>query len=204
MSRNEAKREYRTRAAGFTAVPEAHSGGGLLVRGTPILFKTPTAFAIGGEEYNEIIERGALDAADISDFVFNVEHQGRVYARNRNGSLRMTIMESGADIEADLDRDDTMHRQLYNDIKSGRLDRMSFCFTIAPDGLDFDADTKTFHIRKIKRLYDVSAVAFAAYEGTSISARCADLLGEYHRRQTGENRERQARLRALATYYTLQ
>lgn len=133
-----------------------------------------------------------------SDFIFNVEHQGRV----RNGSLRMSMDDMGAVMEAELDANDDGHRALYNDIRTGRLDRMSFSFTIAPDGVEFDEETKIFRVKKIERLYDVSAVAFPAYDGTSISARCADLLGEYRRRQTGENSEQRARKKAIALSYT--
>ena len=46
---------------------------------------------------------------------------------------------------------------------------MSFSFTIAEQS--YDEETRTRTIIRIKKLYDVSAVTFPAYEQTEISAR---------------------------------
>ena len=46
---------------------------------------------------------------------------------------------------------------------------MSFSFTIAESS--YDEETRTRTIIRVKKLYDVSAVTFPAYEQTSISAR---------------------------------
>ena len=48
---------------------------------------------------------------------------------------------------------------------------MSFAFTVADDGEEYDAETHTRRVTKIRKLYDVSAVDMPAYEQTSISAR---------------------------------
>jgi HK97 family phage prohead protease len=184
-----ADREYRAASSGFSADAAQPDGSRLLLRGKPIVYDTPTLlFEQEGQKIYEVIARGALAGADMSDFIFNCEHQGRVYARSRNGSLRLRETESGAEVEAELDRDDQGHRQLYNDIQAGRLDRMSFSFTIAAD--DFDEATGIYTVRSIKKLYDVSAVAFAAYDSTTISARSAFLLEEHQKRKAEERRQR--------------
>ena len=81
-----------------------------------------------GAEYGEVIERSALDGADLSDVYLNVEHQGHVYARTRNGSLKLKIDEHGLRIDADLSGSDA-GKDLYRSIKNGLYDTMSFAFT---------------------------------------------------------------------------
>jgi uncharacterized protein len=60
-------------------------------------------------------------------------------------------------------------RKLYEEIKGGYIDRMSFSFTVQESAYDSVNCLRT--IRKVKRLYDVSAVDIPAYDTTSISAR---------------------------------
>ena len=58
---------------------------------------------------------------------------------------------------------------MYNDVKNGIYDRMSFSFTVAKEY--FDKVTRTRVIQEIKRLFDVSVVTFPAYNQTSVLAR---------------------------------
>ena len=84
------EREYRA-AAPFVLPEDSKNSDELIVRGTPIVFNTPTTlYEIDGIEYKEVITRGALDGCDMSDFIFNRNHgenDGTVYARTRNNSL---------------------------------------------------------------------------------------------------------------------
>lgn len=67
------EREYRT-AEPFT-LPNENNADELVLRGTPIVFDTPTVlFEEDGIEYKEVIARGALDGCDMSDFIFNRNH----------------------------------------------------------------------------------------------------------------------------------
>ena len=160
-------RAYRA-AAGFA--PDTENGKSLILRGTPVVFDTPTClFESGGVKYYEQIARGAFDQCDFSDFIFNYNHSGRVFARNRNGSLEYAIANNTMGITAHLLPDDEGHRQLYRDIESGLIDKMSFSFTVEEES--YNKDTHTSTVLKIKRLYDVSAVDIPAYNETSISAR---------------------------------
>ena len=97
-----------------------------------------------------------------------VNHEGKPAAKTRNGTLRLFVRPDGLYVEADLSKNST-GRELFEDIKNGFFDRMSFSFTVAED--DYNRDTRTRTIKKIKRLYDVSAVTFPAYEQTSLVAR---------------------------------
>lgn len=150
----------------------------LVIRGVPIVFDTETVlWDTPTWMAKEIIDRSALDDADMSDVIFNYNHCGRVYARTRNDTLQLAIEEDGVHMEAHLWGDDPGHRELYRDIKRGSIDKMSFAFTVR--GNDYDTreeDGKTIDTRtitQIDRVFDVSAVDIPAYDATSISARRA-------------------------------
>lgn len=162
------EREYRSFGT-YNLGESTEEENKLIIRGTPVVFDTPTClFEYDGIKFYEKIARGAFDKADMSDFIFNLNHELTPYARNKNGSLNYSVGDT-FDIEAILDRTDERHRQLYGDIKAGRIDKMSFSFTIAESS--YDEETRTRTIIRVKKLYDVSAVTFPAYEQTSISAR---------------------------------
>lgn len=168
------EREYRSMGGLFLPQePEKQEENTLILRGTPIVFDTPTVlFEIDGVRYIEQIARGALDECDMSDFILNRNHganDSTVFARTRNRTLQYLITSKGLEIEADLDGADERHRNLYRDIQKGLVDKMSFSFTESESAYNRDTHTRT--ITKIKKLYDVSAVDFPAYDGTSISAR---------------------------------
>lgn len=194
------EREYRA-AAPFTLPDNSDDGGELILRGTPILFDTPTVlFVEDGIEYKEIIARGALDGCDMSDFIFNRNHgqnDSTVYARNRNNSLTYTVTERVLDIAAHLDSEDERHRNLYRDVLKRRIDKMSFSF-IARE-CSYDRETHTRTITKIKKLYDVSAVDFPAYNETSIVA-ARDFFSAEREKEFKELEERRRQMLIAQTY----
>ena len=164
------KREYRS-FGGFDTVQNEQDDK-LTLRGVPIVFNRPTVlWECDGIEYKEVIAPDALDGCDMSDFILNRNHgmnDGTVYARTRNGSLRYEVAPTGLSIEADLDAEDERHKNLHRDVCKGRVDKMSFSF-IARE-CSYDRETHTRTILKIKKLYDVSAVDFPAYNDTSLTA----------------------------------
>lgn len=125
-----------------------------------------------GWKYVEIMHEGCMEGADVSDVIFLYDHEGRVYARNRNETLYLEPQMHGLYIAADLSRT-TLAGEMYEDIKAGMVDKMSWAFTVAEEDVEEDVDnrTVTFHIRRINRVYDVSAVSRPADPNTSISAR---------------------------------
>lgn len=142
---------------------------GMMIDGTPILFDTPTVmYEHDGIKYYEVIERGALVGAKIDDVVLNIDHVGKPAAKTRNGTLTLNVNDRGVDIVADLSKNAT-GRELFEDIKNGFYDRMSFAFTISDEA--YDSETRTRVIKKIDRLYDVSAVTVPAYNQTTLQAR---------------------------------
>ena len=91
-----------------------------------------------------------------------------VLARNRNKSLKLNVDEKGLMIDATLQDDITDHRNIYNAIKSGLIDKQSFAFTVDEDEYDYDTDTRT--IKKIGKLFDVSVVDQPFYNATDVVA----------------------------------
>ena len=148
----------------------------LVIEGMPITFDSRThLFDIGENKYFETIDKNALVGADLSDVIFNYNHGGRVYARTRNKTLELEPCDDGIKMRATLWPDDPGHLALYKDIKRGNVDKMSFAFTVEEDDWSFDEDAREYdrQIKKINRVFDVSAVDIPAYDSTSISARRA-------------------------------
>jgi len=153
----------------------------LIIRGVPCVFNKETLlFRWDNWEYYEEVDKDAFDNADMNDVIFNYNHGGRVFARTRNGSLKLSVDKStGLVMETELWNDDEGHRQLYRDIKRGNIDKMSFAFTVQT----MERTTEEVMVESIKvykihrkitaidRLYDVSAVDIPAYDATEISAR---------------------------------
>ena len=149
------------------------------------------------DDYYEEIDPHALDETDMSDVLFQVNHEGHVYARTRNMSLRLGTDFHGGYCEADLSGSKQGREELYESIKNGLVDRMSFGFTIADDGFEYTVDSDgVYHTRitKISKLFDVSAIeGFPANEGTEISARSLrDAAIEAQREKERIERESQA------------
>jgi len=106
--------------------------------------------------------------------IMQYNHEGRVYARTRNKTLDITPDEHGLKVRADLSGTE-LGKQLFEEIKGGYTDKMSFGFTIEEEKRDSheedDVVTITRTITKIGKLYDVSAVSIPANDATEISAR---------------------------------
>lgn len=125
---------------------------------------------------NEQIDSRAFDECDMNDVIFQYNHCGRVMARTRNKTLELSIDKHGLKIRADLSGTET-GRQLYEEIKGGYVDRMSFGFVVGEDKREITENHETGvttvlrTITKFTKLYDVSAVSFPANDDTELSAR---------------------------------
>jgi len=122
----------------------------------------------------EQVDHDAFKDTDMRDVIMQYDHTGRVYARTSNGSLDLKTDEHGLKVNADLSLT-TGSRQLHEDIAAGLINKMSFAFTVAEDEyLEENKDDITIVTRTIKRigkLFDVSAVSLPANDQTVISAR---------------------------------
>lgn len=177
-------REYRTLAAPLSAQAAAKRiDTDFYVEGYATTFDSPyLLYEIEGTKFYERIDAHALDGADISDVIMQYDHEGRVFARQSNGSLILMPDNKGLLIAADLGRTD-LARGLYQDIQAGMITKMSWAFTVKTDSYDRATHTRT--ILEIKKVYDVSAVSIPANGGTEISARSFA-----HRSYEAERQER--------------
>lgn len=169
----------------------------LYVEGYAVTFNDPTViWEYDGVEYKEQVDDRAFDEADMSDVIFNYNHAGKVMARTRNKTLQLSTDKKGLLIRARLDGTEE-GRKLYEEIKGGYIDRMSFAFTTQESAYDSQNYMRT--IRKVKKLYDVSAVDIPAYDTTSISARSFFELEREKEQKAAEAAELRKKL-ILQTY----
>jgi HK97 family phage prohead protease len=183
------KKEIRTAELRVT------TEGDMIVEGYALVFDALTVmWEYDGIQYKEVIQRGALDGADLRDVPFKYNHSDNVMvmARTRNKTLQLVTDDKGLFIRANL-APTTAGKDLYELIKRGDIDKMSFAFIVDED--EYDSKTHTRTIKKFKRVYDVAAVDMPAYDQTSISARGFFEL-ERDKEQTLE-REREARIKQL-------
>lgn len=124
-------------------------------------------------EYEQI-DRHAFVNADMSDVIFQENHEDSPLARIRNNSLILGEDETGPWCEAYLGGCQR-GRDLYESIKNGLIDEMSFGFTIADDEngvgyTTFRDESGDYHttITRVSKIYDVSAVSFGANPNTNI------------------------------------
>ena len=159
------QREYR--AIEITNFKPSEEEDSYIVEGYATTFNDPYELYPG---YMEVIDRHALDNADMTDVIFQFDHAGTPMARIRNNTLSLFLDEHGLLVKADLGGCQR-GRELHEAIKSGLVDRMSWGFTIDEDGWEYDRETKTSTITRVAKVYDVSAVSLPANEGTEIKAR---------------------------------
>lgn len=147
----------------------------MIVEGYATTFSEPYELYSDGEvTLFEQVDPRAFDETNMSDVIFQYNHEGRVFARNSNGTLELIPDEKGLRIRADLSGTE-IGRQLYEEIKGGYTDKMSFGFRVGGEKREqTERDGKVEVLRtitKIEKLYDVSAVSIPANDATSISAR---------------------------------
>ena len=158
-----------------------------------VLYETETGF-----QYREVIERGALDGADLSDVPFKYNHNDGVFivARTRNGSLELIPDEIGLFIRARF-IDTQTGRDFFKMIQERLIDKMSFAFTESSDySEEYGENFVTHHVRSFRRIWDVSGVDIPAYDATEIYARSIAVL-EKRRSEVLDRAIRQKRKRMM-------
>ena len=162
------------RAFSFEVRAEQNEDHGTYITGTPIVFGQETDMGF----YRETIDRDALKDTDLRDVRFLVGHNtsmiplARSRNNNENSTMQMSVTDAGMDIRVDLDTENNAEaKALYSAVKRGDMSGMSFMFTVDGDNWeDLDTDYPKRTITSIRKVFEVSAVAFPAYEGTSIQA----------------------------------
>lgn len=147
------------------------------VEGYATVFSTPyELWSMDGYTVREQIDPAAFEDCDMSDVIMQYNHEGRVFARQSNGTLHLITDDVGLKVRADLAGTE-LGRQLYEEIAGGYTTKMSFGFQVAEDKREIteNQENNTVDvlrtITRIKKLFDVSAVSIPANDATSISAR---------------------------------
>lgn len=149
---------------------------GSYLEGTPIVYESWTDLGW----YDERIADGALKDTDLKDVRFLVNHNtdmiplARSRNNNENSTMQLSVVDGvGMNIRVNLDTENNADaRALYSAVERGDIDSMSFMFIVADDRWeDEDTDHPKRTITNIRKVFEVSAVTFPAYEQTSISAR---------------------------------
>ena len=129
-----------------------------------------------GLNFREVIAPGAFTRALASnDPVFllvNHDMEGIPLASTQSGTLSLRQDSTGLYMEATLDPANPKAQELSSAVRRGDMDKMSFAFTVSPEGQTKDAGLRT--LTDIERLYEVSVVTLPAYDSTSVGMRNAE------------------------------
>lgn len=173
-------KELEQRSYVFDIRAEKTDEGVGIVRGRPIVYDSRTDLGW----FDEVIERGALNGADLRDVRFLVNHDiskiPLARSRNNNANSTMQLMpdDEGMAIRVNLDvLNNSDARNLYSAIERGDITGMSFMFSIdSEEWENLESEHPLRRIKRISNVVEVSAVTFPAYESTSISVRNKEAL----------------------------
>lgn len=190
--------EIRSFAAVLETREENESG---VIEGYPVVFNQRTDLGW----FDEIIMPEALNETDLKDVRLCLNHDtSYVYARSRNNNSNSTMQFTpdsyGLFMRAALGiKDSPRAKDYYSAVNRKDIDKMSFMFVVSRDEWeDVDTDHPLRIIRGIKTIYEVSAVTFPAYGGTSISARAEGTSLDSARASLDSARAKLAEERAAA------
>lgn len=164
------------RSFDFEIRAEQNEEHGHFLTGQPIVYNEWTDLGW----YDEMIDEGALDAADLRDVRFLINHNTSMIplARSRNNNANSTMqMEvipgKGMNIRVDLDTENNAEaKSLYSAVERGDITGMSFMFGVDVDKWEeLESAHPKRHVKSISRVMEVSACTFPAYEATSIQTR---------------------------------
>ena len=210
LKRLQAGQQYRSME--LRAVANGSENPEYRVTGYSTMFNQPFTLyreKIGGQEWEvrEQVDSKAFAKTDMSDVIFNLNHEGRVFARLSNNTLKLTVEEKGLRVDAYLGGTEE-GRKIHQEIEGGYLTKMSYRFVVEDDEVkEFSEGEKRVILRtitNIRKLYDVSVVSIPADDHTSISARSFSdgliekLQAERLEAEKKEEQERQAVLEAEA------
>lgn len=177
------ERQYRSLFAPLSPVPtgaEKRFDSDYYVEGYASTFDDPYKLytTIDGIDVYEVIDPDAFRECDMSDVIYLYDHNGRVFARQSNGTLVVEPQLHGLFVAADLGSTSSS-RSIYEDIAAGLITRMSWAFDPDWDSIEeiYDEDERKFTsiIHRVRKVYDVSCVSLPADPNTEISARsCFD------------------------------
>lgn len=167
------KKNKEIRTFNFDVQAEESEENGKYITGRPIVYDAVTDLG----EFREVIEKGALDNTDLKDVPFFVNHNidmiplARSRNNNANSTMQLMTDNEGLIIRANLDTENNQDsRALYSATERKDIDGMSFMFDIQGDSWeDLDTDKPLRRVKSIRKVWEVSAVVFPAYDETSLN-----------------------------------
>lgn len=146
-----------------------------IIEGHPIIYDSKTDIGF----FDEIIEKGALNDADLTDVRFLVNHDdkriplARSRRNNKNSTMQLSVDDKGLNVKVKLDTENNSEaRALYSAVKRGDISGMSFMFSIEDEEWEeLESEHPLRKIKKIGTVVEVSAVTFPAYADTTINTR---------------------------------
>lgn len=146
-----------------------------IIEGHPIIYDSKTDIGF----FDEIIEKGALNDADLTDVRFLVNHDdkriplARSRRNNKNSTMQLSVDDKGLNVKVKLDTENNGEaRALYSAVKRGDISGMSFMFSIEDEEWEeLESEHPLRRIKKIGTVVEVSAVTFPAYADTTINTR---------------------------------
>lgn len=195
--------DYR-RLMEVRAEPQEGEDGDLILCGTPVIFdQAYKLFRWGDKDIYEVIEKDAFKDADYTDVPVKYNHgdsrgtPARTTSKTERGRLTISVLEDRVDVRMNL-LPTSGGKDLYLEVSSGTVSQMSWAFTEERDSEKIveEEDRITFYVRKVQRVFDVSAVDFGANPQTSIYARRRSDLDE--RAAALDERKRQALIHKIS------
>ncbi|MDX0432690.1 HK97 family phage prohead protease [Sinorhizobium medicae] len=127
----------------------------------------------------ERIAPGAFAEAIAGDVRALVDHDaGRVIGRTKSGTLRLSEDSRGLAVEVDVP-DTTDGNDLWTLVERGDISGMSFGFRVTKQEWDQTGDMPVRTIQAVD-LFEVSAVAFPAYDDTELGKRSLQKWRDAH------------------------
>lgn len=175
-----ARKELERRSYNFEVRAEEKDGA-KIITGRPIVYNSRTNLGM----FDEVIDMGALDGADLTDVRFLINHNtsmipvARSRRNNGHSTMQFSVDQQGLNLDwVKLDTENNSDsRSLYSAVQRGDISGMSFMFSVDDEEWEnLESDHPTRHIRKIGSVVEVSAVTFPAYESTEIYARSKEAL----------------------------
>lgn len=174
------KKPLEQRSYMFEVRAEQDEEQGSIITGRPIVYNSRTDLGW----FDEIIDAGALDKADLTDVRFLVNHDtsriplARSRRNNGNSTMMLTVDSEGMEIKVNLDTENNSEaRALYSAVERNDITGMSFMFSVRDEKWeDIDSEHPTRRITQIGTVVEVSAVTFPAYQSTEIYARSKEAV----------------------------
>ena len=164
------------RSYSFDVLASETGDGEKIITGRPIVYNSRTNLG----DFDEVIDAGALDKADLTDIRFLVNHNTSMIplarSRRNNGNSTMKLTPDSDGLNLDFVKLDTENnsdaRSLHSAVSRGDVTGMSFMFFVDGERWeDLESEHPVRHITAISRVLEVSAVTWPAYESTEIYAR---------------------------------